>query len=389
MTTRQNITPSMPLGSEGVFLQLLEAAPDAIVIADRKGRILLANDEALSLFGYERHELLDELVEVLVPSRMRRDHVQKREDYAAAAVNRPMGSGLDIFGRHKDGREIPIDIKLSPLQTESELLVIAAIRDVTETKRKERLLEDTNALLKQKNKELALLNSMKNEFVGMAAHDLRNPLGVVRIVSELLLEGDAGDLNEEQKGMVSQTHRLSEFMLNLVNDMLDYSQIEAGKLALNLQSTSLVTLIQKNLTLHGRVAERKDIELIFEPVTDVPALSLDADKMEQVLNNLISNAISYSNSSTRIWITLAIEGDEAVVAVVDEGPGIPEAERERLFHPFEISSVKGSGGERSTGLGLTIAHKIVSGHNGRIWFDSEVGKGTTFYVALPLGAAAV
>lgn len=240
--------------------------------------------------------------------------------------------------------------------------------------------------LAKQNAELERLDALKNQFLGMAAHDLRNPLSVIMSYSNFLMEDAGTALHDEQREFLRIIRQSSEFMLHLVNDLLDIAQIEAGQLRLDLQPTDLVTLVRHNIALNRVLAAKKhiDIQLNDEPL---PPLPLDASKMEQVLNNLMDNAIKFSPSHTTITVRVTrAPGDASSVllAVQDQGPGIPPNELDKLFKPFQRTSVKSPSGEKGTGLGLTIVKKIVEGHNGKIWVESQVGKGTTFFVTLPL-----
>jgi signal transduction histidine kinase len=236
--------------------------------------------------------------------------------------------------------------------------------------------------LSKKNAELASLNALKNQFLGMAAHDLRNPLQGILYYSEFLLE-DPARLEADQLEFITVIHDQSQYMTSLVNDLLDVATIESGKLQLDLQPVDLAKLAQTNLVRNRLFAGRKNITLDFE-VGNIPMSLLDAAKMEQVLDNLTTNAIKYSRPGSHVHIRLRVVGTEIMLSVQDEGPGIPPAELDLLFKPFQRTSVKSTGGEKSSGLGLVIAKRIVNGHAGRIWVESQVGIGSTFFVAIPI-----
>jgi two-component system, OmpR family, sensor kinase len=242
--------------------------------------------------------------------------------------------------------------------------------------------------LTRKNAELEKVNEQKNRFLGMAAHDLRNPLGVIRSYSEFL-QDEAGDtLNDEQREFVTIIRETSEFMLRLVSDLLDVAAIESGQLTLDAQPTDLGQLIRQNVTLNRVLAARKDIAVEFDPPPTVPMILLDRGKIEQVLNNLLSNAVKFSHRGTVVRVRLTWADDLATVTVRDQGQGIPAADLPKLFKPFSRASVHATDGEQSTGLGLAIVRRIIEGHGGRIWVESEVGTGSTFSFALPLVASA-
>jgi signal transduction histidine kinase len=238
--------------------------------------------------------------------------------------------------------------------------------------------------LEKRNVELEKLNNMKNQFLGMAAHDLRTPLGAIFTYSEFLLDEASRALTREQIEFLATIKGSSEFLLGLVNELLDISKIEAGKLELDLKPTDLVSLIHHNVVLHRPLAENKQIRLEFRCDHAFPEIMLDQSKIRQVMDNLISNAIKFSHPGSAIEIRATETGKLAVVSVRDEGQGIPPADLGHLFMPFEKTSVRSTAGEKSTGLGLAIVRKMVEGHRGKVWVESEVGQGSIFYFSLPV-----
>jgi len=241
--------------------------------------------------------------------------------------------------------------------------------------------------LARTNAELAKLNEQKNRFVGMAAHDLRSPLGVILTYSEFL-EIEAGPvLSEEQREFVSTIKTTSEFMLRLVSDLLDVSSIESGQLTLDLRPVDLAELVRRHVALNRVLATPKAIAVECEPPSALPTVLADAGKLEQVLNNLIGNAVKFSHRDTRVIARVTSADGFATVAVQDQGQGIPAAELPRLFKVFGKSSVRSTAGEPSTGLGLAICRRIIESHGGRIGVESTVGRGSTFFFTLPLAVA--
>jgi PAS domain S-box-containing protein len=394
-------SPAERIEREVPSAEVLEAAPDAMLVVDVAGTIIYVNGEAENLFGYARDELLGRSIEVLMPEARRASHAEKRRAYAAAPEPRPMGVALNIEGRRKDGAVFPADVKLSPLRTASGLMVTAAIRDITERKRAEEQLvtyarhleelkacvERKNLELEQKNAELVRLNEEKNSFVGMAAHDLRNPLCVILGYSDFLLIMRSSELAEEDAEIIEQIRSSSHFMLSLINDLLNISTIESGKLTLDRTLVDLGELTVANVRCNTVLAARKGMRLMCEVDRDLPRVLVDAHRVEQVLSNLISNAVQYSFPETSIEIAVRQQPGEVVISVTDHGQGIAPRDVGKLFKPFGRATSVSTGGETSTGLGLAIARRIVEGHGGRIWVESELGKGSTFFVAFPVEAA--
>ncbi|MBF0155581.1 MAG: hybrid sensor histidine kinase/response regulator [Magnetococcales bacterium] len=234
---------------------------------------------------------------------------------------------------------------------------------------------------REQNRELLELNQVKNRFLGMAAHDLRNPLVSIRGMSELLLQPMR--LSEEkQRQFLRSIHQVSQQMLTLVNDLLDVSAIESGHFELTLERDNLSRLVRERAELVGFSAREKGIVLEVE-TGDLPDCRCDSGRMGQVVDNLLTNAVKFSRPGTVIHLGTRATGDWLEVIVADQGPGLPEEELGRMFGTFQRLSAKPTGNERSTGLGLSIVKKIVEAHGGTVRVASEVGKGSVFTVSFP------
>ena len=238
--------------------------------------------------------------------------------------------------------------------------------------------------LAKQNAELKRLNNLKNQFLGTVAHDLRNPIWMIGMYSQFLLEEASEVLNEEQVDFLGVIKSHSESMQKLVDSYLDYATIASGKLKLEPKATDLNALIKNNVLMNQPFAAKKEIGLQFIPKEKCPEIKIDSSKIDQALNNLIGNAIRFSLPQTNIVVQLSRSRDEAVISVKDEGVGIPEKKKAILFNPFEGERGFEENGEKSAGLGLYIVQKIVQEHGGRVWVESEVGEGSTFFIALPL-----
>jgi len=241
------------------------------------------------------------------------------------------------------------------------------------------LVEQQRSLVDQ----LSKANSAKNKFLGMAAHDLRNPLASIRALAEFLRDGTLGPLTADQIDLIKTIHSASQQMLDMVNELLDVATIEAGELKINPEPHNLAELIDKSVYLANIEAAKKNTRIVFEARGLAPVALIDAAKMKQVVTNLLSNAIKYSPPGSHITIELSANDSGCSFAVRDQGPGIPENERDRLFKDFGRLSVRPTGGEKSTGLGLAICRKIVEGHHGTIAAENLPGGGCEFRVTLP------
>ncbi|MCA9973677.1 MAG: HAMP domain-containing histidine kinase [Anaerolineales bacterium] len=245
-------------------------------------------------------------------------------------------------------------------------------------------LSNLQRSLAKQNAELEQLNQLKNQFLGMAAHDLRHPICSIQEYSQFLLEQAVHTQNEAQVPFLSVIATASRELLGSLDSMLDLSALEAGKPDLHLQPTNLTELVRQNIVLNEALAHRKQISITLDEPVPLPSIPVDRRKIEQVLNNLLSNAIKFSYPDTTITVRLQRLAEEIVVSVTDQGQGIPLAEQDKLFHPFSKTSIRATQGESSTGLGLAISRRIVEAHNGRIWVASRHHEGATFAFALPL-----
>ena len=239
--------------------------------------------------------------------------------------------------------------------------------------------------LHKANAELARLNELKSRFLGMAAHDLRKPVGLVMTYGEFLLDEAADLLDEEQVGFLRTIYRSAGFMRRLIDDFLDLAMIESGRLSLELAEVELPTVCQHALELCEVAARKKRISLVVRGIDELSSslTMMDGSKIEQVLLNLLSNAIEHTGPDSQVELLVRQEASEFRIGVRDQGPGISDAELARLFFPYERGSSKKTAGEKSTGLGLAIAKQIVDAHEGKIWAESAVGVGTTFWFTVP------
>lgn len=236
----------------------------------------------------------------------------------------------------------------------------------------------------KKNVELQRVNELKNKFLGMAAHDLRNPLGNIMLLAEFLMEETKEILNDEQYEFLSLIASSSEFMLKLIEDLLDITRIESGKLNLNFEQCDLIRLAQQSIQLNNTMAAKKEIAISLKNSHNQINIKIDRQKIEQVFNNLLSNAVKFSHPQGKVTVGIFQSENKVMVEVTDQGTGIPQKHLETIFQPFNKVSSKGTAGEKSTGLGLSIVKRIIEGHKGKIAVESLEGKGSRFYFELPL-----
>ncbi len=377
---------------ESRFRKLLEAAPDAILEVNAKGRIMLLNEAAERMFGYSRGELLGLNVENLVPAAMRGRHAQHRASFARHPNTRPMGTGLELQGQKKDGTLFPVEISLSPNWIEGSLHVIASVRDITERK----LVEDRirtlseqytaelrvkNELLEARSREAEQANRLKSEFLASMSHELRTPLHTIIGFSELLTEQLEGPLNPKQLRFTGHILQDARHLLELINQVLDISKIESGRLELRRESFAFGHCLEEVLAgIHHHAATKK---ITLENKNDFQGeLYADRLRVKEILYNLLNNAVKFTPESGRVWVESAREGDVLHVSVCDTGIGIAEKEYAAIFDKFYQAG--DSGVREGTGLGLPITRHLVELHGGTISVESRPGKGSRFKVTLPM-----
>jgi len=236
--------------------------------------------------------------------------------------------------------------------------------------------------------ELLELNELKSRFIGIAAHDLRSPLTVIKGYADLLGEGVAGKVSDRQRGILGNIDQACERMLALINDLLDVSVIESGKLELDRSPVPFSGYLEEVRGTQEILAQAKGIHLRLEVPEGLPAVSMDVHRMGEVFDNLLSNAFKFSEPGSEVILRAEPYRDGVKVLVIDEGPGIAEDEVPKLFGAFQRGSSRTTGGESSTGLGLAIVKRLVEAHGGHIWIESTLGEGASFIFTLPSGAAA-
>ena len=488
--------------------QLVESAPDAMIVVGPDGAIVLANRQAERMFGYAREELLGQPLEMLMPERYRARHVGHRDAFARSPRVRPMGAGLDLRARHKDGREIDVEISLSPIEAQGDRFMACAIRDITDRRRIEAQAQRTASYLKSsvdsiadtfllfdERDRLVVVNSAarvlfrtglegpiegkpfesvldaalggdlfesaiegsedlrarwlayhrdptgsldvriaqdralriterrtadggtvaiiadmtddvrresellraresaeeasaaKSEFLSSMSHELRTPLNAVLGFAQLLQRDKKTPLNERQQERLSHVLRGGEHLLRLIDDVLDLARIEAGRVSMSAEPVDVGPVIEEVIATLEPMASRTEVSIVRTPLpSDLVPVHADRTRLAQVLMNYGSNAIKYGKKGGTVAFRVERRDRAVRVTVVDDGLGIADAHRARIFEPFHRAGQE-TGPIEGTGIGLAISKRLAELMGSTVGFETELGKGSSFWVEVPAHAA--
>ncbi|MCP9767506.1 PAS domain-containing sensor histidine kinase [Lacihabitans sp. LS3-19] len=389
------------------FEAIFKFANEGIIISDQNSRIIKINPSGLKTFGYDdESSLIGKEIEILIPKKVRKNHVEHRSKYVQNPHARSMGEKYDLFGLKKEGEEFPIEVSLSPYNNSFGMFVICFIIDITIRKKAEeseknylkkleKEVEERTLILKEAIQKLEKtkneldnslkreqeLNSMKTKFISIASHEFRTPLST--ILSSLSLMEKYIELDDKDK-RVKHIDRIKKSIKNLteiLNDILSVNKIEEGKVIVKPDSFNVIGFCKELiLDLQGLLKNGQEIKLILDEF-DSPFIFQDPKLLRHILVNLLTNAIKFSYENSKIELIVKLEKSDAYFTVKDSGVGIPEADHKKLFTRFfRSSNVENIQG---TGLGLSIVLQYVNYLEGTIKFSSEVGVGSIFNVNLP------
>lgn len=361
-------------GSEVYFRNLLETAPDAMIIVDDNGTIAVVNSQAERMFGYSRGELLGQSVEMLLPERLRERHRAHRRRYNDEPAIRSMGQGLELPALRRNGDEFPVEISISPVPTEDGHFVSSTIRDVTERYRMERQLIEARQQAERANKA-------NTAFLAAASHDLRQPVQALSLLNGALRRTVK---NERALAMIDSQEASLTAMTNLLNSLLDISRLDAGAIAPEFEEFPMKRLVDRLASEFGRQARQKGLDFT---ATSSPAIVYsDPSLLGEVLQNLVSNAIRYTEEGS-VTLSCELDGGICRLSVRDTGVGIAPDELESIFLEFNQGSSTAATKE-GFGLGLAIVRRLADLLGVRVSVESTLGEGSCFQLEVPIAIAA-
>jgi PAS domain S-box-containing protein len=376
ITLARNMTAELS-DSREQFRAVSETANDGIVTADGQGKIVYLNEAALRLFGYSADEAIGQPITLLMPERFRESHRQGFHRFLAGGESKVIGKTVQLAGRRKDDSEFPLELSLATWRTDQRLFFTGVLRDITERKRAE-------AEIAIKTHDLEAANRLKNEFLASMSHELRTPLNAIIGFAQLMHDAKVGPVSSEHKEFLGDILTSSKHLLQLINDVLDLSKIEAGRMDFNPEAVELTQLIVevRNILQSLTASRRLTVEIDVAPA--VERVLTDPAKLKQILYNYLSNAIKFTADSGRITIRARPEGSAHFrLEVEDTGIGIRADQIEKLFVEFQQLEVSSVQRHQGTGLGLALTKKLVEAQGGRVGVQSVYGTGSLFYAVLP------
>ncbi len=353
------------MGTLEVYKTIFDSVPDAVVITDSEGKIILANKLVKVLFGYETHELVGQDVGLLIPTRFSKNHKAHLSKFYHKPQIKDMGRGLELAAKKKDGTEFPVEIGLSFVQVKDQNYGIASVRDVTDKNRRIFALKKAMTLLENKNKEL-------EQFTYIASHDLQEPLQTVSSFVELLREENQDILDDSAEQYINYILQSTQRMKNLISGLLDYSRIGKEKTPVTVDCNEILGWVLDDLRA---VIDESGAKI---ENGQLPILHAYPNELKQLFQNLIGNAIKYVKPDVSPVITISYQqqGEGWLFEFKDNGIGIEEKYKEKIFIIFKrLHSVKEYDG---TGIGLAHCRKIVELHHGKIWIESVPNEGSKF-----------
>ncbi len=348
--------------SEAHIRAVIDNVPDGIITLNEQGRLESVNPAALRIFGYSEAEMTGLHFKMLMPESVRHEYDDYIEKYIGASTGKMVGFGLEITGQRKDGSRFPMELGIGNMWLDSRRLFIGIVRDISERRE---------------------VGRMKNQFMSSVSHELRTPLTSVTGSLGLLAENVSDELSEGGKALLNIARNNVARLVRLVSDILDIEDIQSGRLRIDRQATDLVMLVERAVDGSRSLASAAGVNLVVRHDIAQASVYGDTERLAHSLNHLLSNALKFSPRGATVEVSVARHQTGIRVAVTDQGPGIPDAFRDRLFQPFSQAESTDSGFRGGAGLGLSIARAIIQQHSGTIGYESIPGRGASFYFDLP------
>ena len=358
--------------SETKYRSLFEKSNDAIMIHDLNGRILEANDRACEMFGHSEKELKQKSIMDLT---LEEDRVEIKSRIGRIKTEGYCRKESRMF--RSDGSLIYVDVSASFLQAQQNMIQTVG-RDITDRVR-------TEAVMISAKIEAETASRTKSEFLANMSHELRTPLNSIIGFSDVMLDGLTGELGPKQKNYMKHISNSGHHLLNLINDILDISKVEAGKMELQIDSLNMKTAIDDIVAMTQTLTSRKNISVNVDVQENMPMLKADRSKLKQIMYNLMGNAIKFTDNDGKITILAKVKDKKILVSIIDNGIGISTGDQKKLFKPFSQIDSAISRSYQGTGLGLALVRELIELHGGNICVESEVGKGSNFTFELPIG----
>jgi len=367
--------------SEEVFSAIGSAAQDGIIMMDNEGKVSYWNLAAERMFGYSNTQVIGKsLHHFISPTRYLPNFEGQFEQFRETGQGKVVGRTVELTGINSENCEFPTEVSLSAVKLKGKWHALGIMRDITERKHAEETL-------KQQNEALIHLNQEKNEFLGIAAHDLKNPLSSILGYAEEIQEAFDELPKSEILEFTSMIQISAQRMFQLINNLLDVNAIEVGKMNVMLKMVNILPILQSSILYYRKRAHEKRIQLHTGEIFGTKETFLawaDTGTLHQVLDNLLSNALKYSPTGKNLYLRLIKTEQYIRCEIQDEGPGLSVEDQQKLFSKFTRLTPKPTQGEHSTGLGLYIVKKLVEAMKGRVWCETELGRGATFIIEFPI-----
>jgi PAS domain S-box-containing protein len=360
---------------------IIDTALDAVIVMDAQSVIAGWNPQATAIFGWSQEEAIGRpLTDTIIPPHYREAHARGVQRFLATGEGPVLNTRIEITALHRDGHEFPVELAIAPATTGGQHTFSAFVRDITARKRAEEEL-------RQAKEAAEVANQAKSEFLANMSHELRTPLNAIIGFSEVLLDKMFGELNARQEDYLQDILSSGQYLLSLINDILDLAKVETGKMELNLSIFDLRQVLEGSLVMVKERALVHGVSLSLEMDHTLSSLLGDERKVKQVLFNLLSNAVKFTPNGGKVGIRARTVDGAVEVAVWDTGVGMAEEDQERIFTAFQQIEQANEGKTEGTGLGLTLTKQLIALHGGSIWVDSTPGQGSTFTFMLPLTRA--